>query len=411
MNPFTRHRRSGYAFGTLCLVFAAACSDSGTTASTGTGGSASTTGTGGSAATTGTGGSASTTGTAGTSTSASTGTGNATCAGLATNIERVVCATDAFTATLTAAEKTSVQYAWTDAVAKTRWSNLPGAQRNGLKLGSLTAASRAAAMDVAVEVLSDAGYQDFIGVLAADDFLGTQGGGPGGGQYSSDNYYIAFIGVPSASGDWMLQIGGHHLAWNVTYLAGVGYPTPNHIGVEPKASFTINNATFAPLAEEGDALVALYGSLSAAELSSAYLNGQTFADVLLGPDEYATGDYSNVVYPTGANRKGIQASTLTAAQQALVTSAIAQWTKDFDPEVADGLMAQYTSAAAYADTLIAWGGTEASGVNVDVNGTYLRIDGPRVWIEVSCQNGVVIAGKTHFHSIYRDKTMDYGNSL
>ena len=30
---------------------------------------------------------------------------------------------------------------------------------------------------------------------------------------------------------------------------------------------------------------------------------------------------------------------------------------------------------------------------------------------MSCQNGVVISGITHFHSIFRDKQYDYGGSL
>jgi hypothetical protein len=266
-------------------------------------------------------------------------------------------------------------------------------------------------MEVAAEALSDAGYQDFTGVLAADDYLGTMSSGMGGGAYSSDNYSIAFIGTPSTTGDWMLQIGGHHMAYNVTYLAGVGYPTPNHIGVEPKASFTVDGSTWAPLAAEGAAMLAIFSSLSASDLATAYLTGQTFADVLLGPDEYATGSLSNVVYPSGANRTGVQVSSLTAAQQALVTAAIQQWVADFDPAVADPLLATYTSATAYADTLVAWGGTSSASVDPDANGTYMRIDGPRVWIELSCQAGVVIQGKTHYHSIYRDKAMDYGNTL
>jgi hypothetical protein len=41
----------------------------------------------------------------------------------------------------------------------------------------------------------------------------------------------------------------------------------------------------------------------------------------------------------------------------------------------------------------------------------MRIDGPRVWIELVCQGGVVIRNATHYHSVFRDKTMDYGNSL
>jgi hypothetical protein len=44
-------------------------------------------------------------------------------------------------------------------------------------------------------------------------------------------------------------------------------------------------------------------------------------------------------------------------------------------------------------------------------GTYFRIDGPRLWIEVACQGGVVIRGQTHYPTIFRDKQMDYGNAL
>jgi hypothetical protein len=426
-NDLTSPPRSRRLLLALGLVLAAGCSSNGATA-TGTGGSSSS-----SSSSSGAGGSS--------SSSSSTGGSASECAKLTTHIERVVCVSNAFLATLTSTEQDTVLYDWTDAVAKTRWSNLPGVQRNGLKFGDLDADSRAAALAVANEVLTDNGYADLTGVLAADDYLNTQGGGgsggppdggpppgggdggppPGGGDggppgggglaYSSDNYYIAFIGTPSTTGDWMLQIGGHHMAWNVTYLKGVGYPTPNHIGVEPKASFTINGASYAPLADEGKALLAVFSSLDASQLSTAYLSGQSFADVLLGPDEYATGSYDNVVFPSGANRTGVKVSTLTAAQQALVTAAIEQWVRDFDPAISDALMTEYTSAAAYADTLVAWGGDQAQGVDPDVSGTYMRIDGPRVWIEVACQAGVVIQGQTHYHTIFRDKQMDYGKSL
>lgn len=391
----------------LAGALASGCSGGETAGTAGSAGS--TTDTGGSAGTAGAGGDSGSGGSTGSGTTSTTG--NSECAGLSTNIERVVCAAEAFLATLSSDEQDTVLYDFTDSVAKTRWSNLPGVQRSGIQLGALTADQRTAALAVAAEVLSDAGYTDLIGVLAADDYLGTQGGGGPGGGYSSDYYSIAFIGAPSTTGDWMFQLGGHHMAWNVTYLAGVGYPTPAHLGVEPKSSFTIDGGSHEPMTPEGAALVAMFSALSATELSSAYLSGQQFADVLLGPDEYGTGSYANVVFPTGANRKGVLVSSLTAAQQALVTAAIEEWVSDYDPEVADALVAEYTSASAYSDTLIAWAGTEAQGVDPDVNGTYMRIDGPRVWIEVACQGGVIIAGQTHYHSIFRDKEMDYGSSL
>lgn len=335
------------------------------------------------------------------------------CSGATGHMEEVVCAANALLATLTEDQQSAIQYDWSDSEAKTLWSNLPNSERNGPTLGELSEAGVAAAMNLASLVLSEEGYEDFTGVLAADDYLGTLsgGGGPGGGQYSSDNYHVAFIGTPSTTGDWMLQLGGHHLAYNVTYLAGTGYPTPNHIGVEPKSIFTLDNTAYQPLSEEGQALTALFDSLDSTQLETAYLEGQVFMDVVLGPVEYNTGSYDSVVFPSGSSRTGLQVSSLSTAQQALVTAAIQQWVEDFDSEVADRLVADYTATDAYADTLVAWGGTEASGPDHDVAGTYLRIDGPRVWIEVSCQAGVLVQGETHYHAMFRDKEEDYAGSL
>ncbi|WP_375757279.1 DUF3500 domain-containing protein [Corallococcus exercitus] len=376
------------------------------------------------------------------------GTTTANCATAATHIEQVVCASNAFLATLTEAQRASVVHAWTTQAEKTYWSNLPGVTRTGLTWGTLSEESRTAALTLASLVLTAEGYADMTGVFAADDYLNEQGGstggppggdggtggppggdggmggppgdggmgGPPGGDggmggatldYSSDNYVIAFIGTPSTTGNWMLQIGGHHMAFNVTYLDGTGYPTPNHLGAEPKSPFTVNGETYAPLEDDGDAMVAMYNALSAEQLDAAYMSG-TFSDVVLGPVEYGTGSYANVVFPA---QQGVLVSTLSESQQALVTAAIRQWVEDFAPAIADPLVAAYTSADAYARTYVAWGGTKSAGVDVDLNGTYMRIDGPRVWIEVACQQGVVLRNATHYHTIYRDKQTDYGNQL
>lgn len=358
-------------------------------------------------------------GSASASTGAADGTADSTgtdtppldCSAATTEVEVVVCAAEAFMATLSDEERDAVLYDFSDAVAKTTWSNLPGVARNGLQLGNLGDESRAAAMTLASVALSAEGYEDFVGVLAADDYLAAQGGGmgPGGGAYSSDNYYVAFIGTPSVAGDWMMQLGGHHMAYNITYLAGTGYPVPHHLGAEPKGSFMVDAETYAPLSEEGEAMVAMLEGLDDAQLAAAYLEGQAFADVLVGPD-----DGSGVLptdYPVGESRTGVLVSSLDAAQQDLVTAAIEQWVGDYHSEISSALMAEYTSTEALADTYVAWAGDDASGPDPDVSGTYFRIDGPRLWIEVVCQNGVVIQGQTHYHSVFRDKAMDYGNSL
>ncbi|MCE9579809.1 MAG: DUF3500 domain-containing protein [Deltaproteobacteria bacterium] len=337
------------------------------------------------------------------------------CTAATTHLAKAVCAADGFLATLSTSERAAVNLAFTDSADRTRWSNLPGVTRAGVAMGALGDASQAAALALMQTVLSSDGSADLEGVRAADDYLASLGGGGGGGggAYGAANYSIAVFGTPSESGDWAVTFGGHHMAWNITYHGGVGYPTPNHLGVEPKAAFTIDGATYQPMAGEGDALAGVFGALSSTELASAYLAGQTFSDVLIGPVEYGTGSAAaaQAKFPVGANRKGVLVSSLSADQQALVTSAIAEWVSDYDPAIASDLLAAYTSSAAYADTYVAWAGTPAAGVDVDVSGTYMRIDGPRVWIEVACQSGVVVQGATHYHGIYRDKALDYSGTL
>ncbi|AJQ92498.1 hypothetical Protein YC6258_00448 [Gynuella sunshinyii YC6258] len=350
------------------------------------------------------------------------------------DLETIVCTAQAFFDTLTTSEYETVILDWGDAEAKTTWSNLPNASRNGLMFGNLSEEARLAAMTVAKAVLTDEGYDDFLGVLAADDYLNEQGGagggtgtppdgdagtppdgsgmpsegGSGGLTYSSDNYYIAFIGEPSVSGDWMLQIGGHHLAYNVTFLSGSAYPVPNHIGVEPKSAFEINSATYAPLADEGDAMVAMFDALDKIQLAEAYLQDQSYSDVLMGPDNGSATLPTD--YPTGMDREGILVSTLSDTQKSAVIEAIKAWVEDYSGEISAPLMEEYASDIAFNDTYIAWSGDESAGVDVDIEGTYMRIDGPRLWIEIVCQAGVILSG-THYHTMFRDKSYDYGNSL
>lgn len=337
------------------------------------------------------------------------------CSTSTTNLDKAICQATGFLGTLSASDTTTANPSFSDMAARTKWSNLPGTARAGIKLGALSETSQAAALAVMATVLTEAGVDDLTGVRNADDDLATMssGGGPGGGMYGSANYYLAIVGTPSATGDWAIMFGGHHMAYNITYVGGVGYPTPNHLGVEPKSAFTIHDQTFLPMADESIAIVAAFNSLTTTELDTAYLDGQTFSDVLIGPVEYGTGssELAKAKFPTGQNRTGVLVSTLAADKQALVTTAIEQWVADYDPAIATALLAAYTSANAYEDTYLAWGGTKSAGVDVEVNGFYMRIDGPRVWIELSCQSGVVIQNTTHYHSIYRDKSFDYANTL
>jgi hypothetical protein len=313
-------------------------------------------------------------------------------------------------------------------VYKTDWSNLPpGAinfSRPGITLSELTTSTQISAFNALVQTaLSSAGYTDYQGVLAADDYLGYSEGANG---YGADLYHVALVGTPSETGLWTLMLGGHHMAFNVTFNQACAYPTPHHIGVEPRTSFTANNATsydfyasgtYQVIASKAAAMEAVFSGLSSTELSSAFLTGQTFSDMLVGPLEANTGSYSNVTAEFSAvassSTRGVLLSSLSSTEQDLVTAAIQTFIGDYDSATASRLLSDYQSG--YASTYVAWanssGTYSSSGPDITASGTYMRIDGPRVWIEIACQAGIVIQGQTHYHMMFRDKSYDYFNEL
>ena len=320
----------------------------------------------------------------------------------ATGVAKVVCLANAFLATLSSTQKSSVVLTLNLTNAK-RWSNLPcGVScRNGLAFSSLSATQLAAAKAVikaAAGTSTGEGYDEFITINTADDYLGTMSSG-----YSSGNYIIAFLGTPSTTGKWMLQYGGHHYAANITYDASVVTSiTPSHQGVEPHGSFTYSGTTYAsPLTSEAAAMADMLASFTSTELTSAKISG-TFSDVLMVP-----GSTTNT-FPT--TKLGVQAGTLSSTAQAKVLAAMAPWINDLDSTSAAKFTAIYKNELAgtyvcYASNSSGTSGNASSFFTTNTD--YVRIDGPSVWIEFICQTGVVISSQIHYHSVFRDHSRDY----
>jgi hypothetical protein len=293
-----------------------------------------------------------------------------------------------------------------------RWSNLPcgAACRNGLSLGEMTPVQLQAALALIRAATGSGlneGYDEFGQIRMADDILKVESGGGGGTQsYGAGTYALAFLNTPTTTGPWMLQFGGHHYATNIAFVNGqVVSTTPMFEGVEP-ASFTVNNVTYAPLANELSALRTMLASLSPTELDAAKLS-QTFTDVTLAPGESNGG---SSVFP--AVKAGLKVGTLDAGQKLKVVEAIKRWVVDSQDAVSARLFNVYQNEM--DETYIAYTGNGASGDAgsfLNANTNYVRIDGPSVWIEFVCQNGVVFPAQIHYHSIWRDRVRDYGDDL
>ncbi|WP_240528690.1 DUF3500 domain-containing protein [Streptomyces humi] len=308
-------------------------------------------------------------------------------------VSDVVTAANTFLDTLSTSQKSKVLLSLTEANA-TAWSNLPcgSSCRVGIQFSTLSSTQLAAAKAVvqaATGTGSGTGYDQVSKILAADDYLGQKAGG-----YGSGNYYLAFLGTPSTSGTWQLHFGGHHLAVNLTYADGqVEGTTPYFVGVEP-SSWTSNGTTYAPLSGMRNAMLAMLGGLSSSQLAQAKLS-TSYSDVLLGPGKDGQ-------FPTA--KQGLAVSGLSSAQQALVLAAITPWVNVADDTTAASVLTTYRSEL--AGTYVSYSGSSA----LSSQGDYVRIDGPGVWIEFICQNGVVYSG-VHYHTVYRDHTTDYGGEF
>jgi hypothetical protein len=321
----------------------------------------------------------------------STGTGTGT------GVAQIVSLAEAFKATLTSTQLATTQLTYTKANAQ-KWSNLPAglSARNGISLGSLSATQLAAFRNLMVAVLAlgtvNEGYDEMVGNLVADDYLKTIGGG---NDYGASAYYISILGTPSATGLWAILFTGHHYTQPYTFNAGAYTGvTPAFRGTEPQAAVTAGGRSYQAFEQERVAFAALLNGLSSAEQTTAKLSS-TFSDLVLGPGKDAQ-------FPTA--KVGVQVGTLSSDKQTLVLNAIKLYVNDVAPAPAATILAKYT--AELANTYVAFSGNTSMSASND----YVRIDGPSVWIEFSYQGGVIIRNTPHSHSVWRDRTGDYGGN-
>lgn len=302
----------------------------------------------------------------------------------------IVAAANAFLATLTTAQKTAVQYAWTNTTQKKKWSNLPQGlyTRSGLMWGNLTTAQQNAWLAVMQATLSPAGYQRVRQEWAADDKLASGGGLLYGQQY----YWIALIGTPSATTPWQWQWGGHHVTVNATVSGTEVALYPSFIGAQPASYTGSTGTTVKPLGDIWTSAYTLVSSLTTAQKAQA-VKGSTYIDLLYGPGQ----DARAPLY------EGVAGSALTAAQKTQLLALIGGYANLVNAEDAATRLAEIQ--ATLDQTYFAWYGPTTS-----TGAAYFRVTGPRVIIEYSPQ-AMGGTAANHIHGIYRDPQNDYGAAI
>ncbi len=302
-----------------------------------------------------------------------------------------VTAAQAFLGTLTA-EQRAVALLALDDPARPNWSNLPAGalRRNGVRIGDLNDAQAAAMHQFLSMALSADGYATIVGIVGAEGAL-AQTPGAARRQWSADNYWLAFFGEPSAGSKWGWQFGGHHLAVNVTVVAGRSYLSPTFLGIEP-ASFTSGGATVAPLDAHLQAGLALINALDDQARTAATISNR--------PRELRAGAGKDGTIPP---LEGAKVADWSAAQQQLLLDTIMLWVSLLDAPSSEARMTEIR--ADLASTYFAWHGP------VDGRGSiYYRIQGPDLILEFGIQ-GNLGSDAGHYHSIYRNPTNEYGTGV
>jgi hypothetical protein len=292
-------------------------------------------------------------------------------------------------ATLDDTQRGKVVFDFKDEAQRKRWSNLPAGmvQRSGLRMGDLTPPQREAAMAVLKAALSPQGYEKLVQIVEADEALreADVGRGP---NFGRDEYFMSFLGQPSATDPWIIQFGGHHLGLNIALAGENGTLSPSHTGAQP-AIYEFEGKTVRPLGRETDKAFALLSSLDEAQRKQAILGFQ-MRDLVLGP-----GCDGQTIQP-----EGIKGSALTEKQREMLLDLAGEWTGIMHEAVAKAKTDELKKNV--AETWFAWSGpTEKGGA------AYFRIQGPTVFIEYAPQR---LGGDPtkHIHTIYRDPTNEYG---
>ncbi|MCY3705635.1 MAG: DUF3500 domain-containing protein [Gammaproteobacteria bacterium] len=278
-----------------------------------------------------------------------------------------------------------------DSPLKSNWSNLPAGildfERNGVRVGDMTGEQRTALSAFLSTALSPYGADLVEGVMAAEGIL-AQSPRAARFAWSSDNYWLAFLGEPSAEDDWSWQFGGHHLAVNVAVRDGVLSMSPTFIGIEP-ANFEMNGSPAAPLQDQVADGIALMQSLPEGLRASSTVESR--------PREvYAGAGEDGVIPPL----EGSRVADWPAEGKAQLLDVVGLWVRILPEAAAERRLAELREEL--DQVRFAWNGPYDGSGSI-----YYRIQGPNLILEFSTQ-GAVGSDEGHYHSVYRNPANEYG---
>lgn len=276
---------------------------------------------------------------------------------------------------------------------RVKWHFIPNEMfpRNGVQLKELSAEQRSLAHGLLKSGLSQRGYMTATSIMDLERVLKVL---EIGGRFArdQDEYFISVFGTPIAGGTWGWRFEGHHLSLHFTIVGGsVAVSSPAFLGSNPAEVRDGPMKGRRVLGAEEDAARALLLALDAAQRAIAVVSDVT-------PNDVVTGNKLGIepLAPVG-----IRASSLSAAQQALLHNVLDAYTSLMADDIAAQRLARVRQAG-LENITFAWAGALERG-----KPHYYRVQGPTFLIEYdNTQND-----GNHVHSVWRDFTGDFGRDL
>ncbi|MCH7816494.1 MAG: DUF3500 domain-containing protein [Proteobacteria bacterium] len=303
--------------------------------------------------------------------------------------QELVDATTSFMRSLTPAQRNDASYQFEDD-ERFNWHFIPR-DRRGIALKDLDKGQLEAARGLLQTLFSAKGFEKTEAVRSLESVLAAI---EVNGRFirDPDDYYLTVFGGPALDGDWAVRYEGHHLAFNWTFIGGMGIASsPQFFGTNPAEVREGPQQGLRVLATEEDMARSLVTSLNPSQSSQAILDTEVPRDIFTAAGKEVT----------ALDDVGVSYSALDASQQRLLMSLIEE-IASIQPDVIAHDRLQSIHADGLENIKFAWiGGTERGASH------YYRVQGPEFLIEYdNTQNDA-----NHIHLVWRDFAGDFGRDL
>ena len=303
--------------------------------------------------------------------------------------QEMVEATNAFVSSLSVQQRNNGVYTFEDE-ERFNWHFIPR-DRKGVPFRSMNDSQRAAAQNVLQTFFSAKGYQRAEAVRSLESVLAEI---EVNGRFDRDPelYFLTIFGTPGLDSNWALRYEGHHLAYNWTFVSGMGIASsPQFFGSNPAEVRSGERIGTRVLSVEEDLGRDLVSALSADQKKMAILDLEVPGDIFTAAEREIT----------RLENSGISYSELNSRQKRMLIALINELASMQSEVIAEARMASIRSEG-LEDIKFVWiGGIERGDPH------YYRVQGSGFLIEYdNTQNNA-----NHIHLVWRDFTGDFGRDL